>query len=96
MPSNTDAPCIWLEAADARLDEEFTSIDYLRELSDRRVLVVDTREKRLVVANFAKGTVETLSRTGSGLVRLHPLRLFSDSLAIPRCLLDDWPTAGCC
>lgn len=57
---------IRLKSADAQLGEEFTSVDYLRELSDGRILVADTREKRLVVADFAKGTVETLSRTGSG------------------------------
>ena len=57
---------IQLKPADAKLTEEFTSIDYVRELADRRILIVDAREKRLVIADFASGTVGPVSRSGSG------------------------------
>ncbi len=48
------------------LPEEFTSILGVRELRDGRVLVSDRREKRVVVADFAKGAVEQVGRVGDG------------------------------
>jgi hypothetical protein len=57
---------IHLKAADARLPEEFTTIEYVRELADGRVLVADGHDNRLVVADFSKGTVQAVSRNGAG------------------------------
>lgn len=57
---------IRLKPANAQLTEEFTSISFVRELSDGRVLIADKREKRLVIADLRKGAVESLLRTGSG------------------------------
>ena len=59
-------PVVRLKPADARLDEEFTSLSSVRELSDGRVLIADWQENRLVVANLRDGTVKAVGRTGSG------------------------------
>lgn len=44
-----------LQPANARLDEAFTRILSVRELSDGRVLVTDDRDNRLVVADMKAG-----------------------------------------
>jgi hypothetical protein len=60
------APALKLKPADAKLDEEFTQITSVRELSDGRVLVTDGRENRVVVADFKAGTVMQIGRNGQG------------------------------
>ena len=45
---------------------EFTSIRALRELSDGRVLVVDSREYRLLVLDWERGTFRAILRSGDG------------------------------
>jgi hypothetical protein len=55
-----------LPPSDATLPAEFTLITGVRELSDGRLLVTDGSEKRLVVADWAKGTVTQMGRNGSG------------------------------
>lgn len=55
-----------LAPATATLDEEFTRILSVRELSDGRVLVSDQREKRVVVADFQSGAVRMIGRVGKG------------------------------
>jgi len=60
------APSVKLKPADAKLDEEFTQITSVRELSDGRVLVTDGRENRVVVADFKAGTVMQIGRNGQG------------------------------
>lgn len=60
------APQIKLKPADAILGEEFTAIGSVRELSDGRVLLNDSRDKRVVVADFKAGTVTQVGRVGSG------------------------------
>ncbi len=65
-PAAQTSGMLRLKPADATLTEEFTGIEYVRELADRRVLVADTREQRLVIVNFASGTVTPVSRSGSG------------------------------
>lgn len=55
-----------LAAPTATLAEEFTRIGGARELRDGRVLVSDRPEKRIVVADFAKISVEQLGRQGQG------------------------------
>jgi len=57
---------IALPAPDATLPAEFTLVSAVRELSDGRVLIVDWSEKKLVVADLAKGNVAQLGRNGSG------------------------------
>ena len=59
-------PQIKLKAADAKLDEEFTALGSVRELSDGRVLLNDARDKRIVVADFKTGAVAQVGRLGSG------------------------------
>ena len=55
-----------LPPAAVRLDEEFTRIVGLRELSDGRVLVADAGDKRLVVADFERKVVVQIGREGGG------------------------------
>jgi hypothetical protein len=57
---------IALAAPDATLPAEFTLATSVRELSDRRLLVVDRSEKTLFVVDWTKGTVGPLGRNGSG------------------------------
>lgn len=45
---------------------EFTRVSSVRELSDGRVLIVDSRERTLVVADPSLRAVESLGRTGRG------------------------------
>ena len=50
----------------ARLDEEFTRIVGVRELSDGRVLVAERFEPRLVVGDFSRSLVVQIGRQGKG------------------------------
>ena len=59
-------PVVQLKPADAKLDEEFTSLGDVRELKDGRVLVSDLRENKLVVADLRTGKLEVIGRVGSG------------------------------
>jgi hypothetical protein len=45
---------------------DFTQIRGTRELSDGRVIISDRLDKGVVVADFARGTIATIGRTGSG------------------------------
>jgi hypothetical protein len=58
-------PVIKLAAPGASLGQ-FSRISSVRELSDGRVIAVDVAERRLVVADFASGSVREISRHGSG------------------------------
>lgn len=55
-----------LQAADAKLAEEFTVVSSVRELRDGRVLISDERDVRLVVADFRLNQVKSVSRRGEG------------------------------
>lgn len=55
-----------LPAANASLREEFSSIVGVRELRDGRVLVSDSRETRVLVADFATNLVEKIGKAGQG------------------------------
>lgn len=55
-----------LQPPDAKLDEEFTILGSVRELSDGRVILTDPREMRMVVADLRTGKVEPIGRTGDG------------------------------
>lgn len=50
----------------ATVAEEFSQVADVRELLNGRVLVTDSKEHRLVVADLAKRTAGPLGRTGSG------------------------------
>lgn len=55
-----------LQPANASVDEAFTRILSVRELTDGRVLVTDDRDNRLVVADMNAGTVASIGRVGGG------------------------------
>lgn len=55
-----------LPAPNAALPADFTRVTAVRELADGRVLVVDAGERKLLVADFAKGTATPLGREGQG------------------------------
>jgi hypothetical protein len=48
------------------LSEEFTRVSSIRELADGRVLILDIRERRLVVADFRTDRVRRIGRSGAG------------------------------
>lgn len=55
-----------LPAPSAVLGATFTSVDGIRELDDGRVLIVDKRDKRVVVADFRTNLVRGIGRVGDG------------------------------
>ena len=55
-----------LPTPDQVLPIDFTQIRGVRELPDGRVLVSDRLDKGVVVADFVRGTVRAIGRTGSG------------------------------
>ena len=50
----------------AELKAEFSSIASIAELRDGRVLIVDSKDDRLVLGNFADNTASTIGRNGDG------------------------------
>ena len=64
--SGQAVPQLRLKPADATLDEEFTAIRSVRELSDGRLLISDTRDNRVVVADMRTGAVSQVGRVGNG------------------------------
>jgi hypothetical protein len=50
----------------ARVAHEFSSIDGIRELPDGRVLVVDSRDRAVLVADFRTSRVRQVGRSGNG------------------------------
>jgi hypothetical protein len=58
-------PTVQLSSS-ASLEEAFSEIAGVHELATGRVVVVDTRERLLKIADFELGTVVQLSRTGDG------------------------------
>lgn len=57
---------IVLRPASSKLDEEFSRIVGVRELSDGRLLVADGRDQRLVIADFRRNRVAAIGRAGKG------------------------------
>jgi hypothetical protein len=55
-----------LPAPDRVFPVDFTQIRGVRELTDGRVIVSDRLDKGVVVADFAKGTIVRIGRTGPG------------------------------
>jgi hypothetical protein len=69
VPGSTSAqsaPTLKLKPAAAKLDQEFSAIVAVRELSDGRALVADIRENKVVVVDFASGSVTQIGRSGQG------------------------------
>jgi hypothetical protein len=59
-------PTVSLGQPVARLEEEFSALLSIRELNDGRVLIVDAKDTRLVVADFATDQVRQIGRQGRG------------------------------
>jgi hypothetical protein len=59
---------------------EFTSVGSVRELSDGRTLIADSREKRLLVLDWSTGRARDIGRTGDG---PGEYRSLSQLLALP-------------
>ena len=57
---------VQLPAPEKTFPEDFTQIRGVRELSDGRVIVSDRLDKGVVVADFTRGTMLKIGRTGSG------------------------------
>ncbi|HEY4659275.1 MAG TPA: hypothetical protein VIH11_07190 [Gemmatimonadaceae bacterium] len=82
-------PVSALKPANATIKEEFTSVVSVRELADRRVLVVVDRDQRVVVADLRSGTVTQVGRQGNGPEEYRfPLWLLAVARAEPYCV--DW------
>jgi hypothetical protein len=59
-------PSIRLDTPYVSLAAEFTQVTSVRELSDGSVLVADRAERRLVLLDWATGSVTEIGRTGDG------------------------------
>lgn len=55
-----------LKPASGVVPGEFTSIGMIRELANGRVIVLDTGQKKVLLADFRTGTVAPVSRVGEG------------------------------
>jgi hypothetical protein len=62
----TPAQNVRLPAPERVLPVDFTQVRGLRELPDGRVLISDRLDRGVVIADFAKGTVAQVGRTGPG------------------------------
>jgi hypothetical protein len=69
-----------LGAPTARSSEPFSQVESVVELGDGTVLVVESRERRLVLVDFSRGTARDIGRTGSG---PGEFRLVSRAIARP-------------
>ncbi len=69
------------------LNAEFSTVSAVRELSDGRLLVIDERERRLLVVDWRNGTTRVVGREGRGVGEYtEPRVLFSigaDSSLLP-------------
>ena len=80
VASSQNPPVRKLAQPQAEFAEPFTDIGSIRELSDGRVIVVDTRELTVKLLDFRAGTATAIGRSGEGPgeyrwpSRLYPLR----------------------
>lgn len=87
-------PTRTLDAANGRVNDEFTNLTGIRELADGRVLLVDGRENRIVVADLVSGASRPAMQRGSGpgeyssLTGLYPLA--HDSTLVPDAVARRW------
>lgn len=65
-PSDAQLPERTLGVPAARLEEPFSEIAAIRELRDGRVIVLDGKEQRIVVADLASGRVIPVGAKGRG------------------------------
>jgi len=59
-------PTRTLTKPDAEFSEPFSYLSMIRELKDGRLIVIDPRDKALLVLDMARGTSSPLGREGSG------------------------------
>jgi hypothetical protein len=59
-------PVMQLQSPERVFPVDFTQIRGVRELPDGRVLISDRLDKGVVVADFTRGTIAAIGRTGSG------------------------------
>lgn len=64
--ASAQPPVRALTKPDAEFAESFTAITGVRELSDGRVLLTDSRDKRVVLLDFTRRTVTSVGRNGAG------------------------------
>ena len=64
--ASAQAPVRTLSAPSARLAEPFSVVTGVREISDGRVIVVDSREISITLVDFRSGETRPLSRVGQG------------------------------
>ncbi len=92
---------IYLKPPEVLSSTQFTKIISIRELSDGRVLIADSREDRIAVVDSGAGEVKTIGRLGDGpgeyrgIGRFYPLAGDSSLLTDPynyRWFLLDGPT----
>jgi hypothetical protein len=55
-----------LAPATTSLREEFSNLAWVRELKDGRVIITDSRDERIVVADLRAGSVQQIGRKGRG------------------------------
>lgn len=65
LPAEGQAPRL-LSRPDAEFPEPFTTVNGVRELSDGRVVVIDSRDKIVQVVDFKSGQAVKVGREGSG------------------------------
>jgi hypothetical protein len=64
--SGQDVPTRTLSKPDAEFSEPFSYLSMIRELKDGRLIVIDPRDKSLMVVDMTRGTSTRLAREGSG------------------------------
>ena len=64
--SSAQLPGRKLGAPTARLEEPFSDIASIRELRDGRVIVLDSKEQRIVIADLASGRITPVGAKGRG------------------------------
>lgn len=65
-PAAGQSRVVDLARPDATIETTFSQLAAARELKDGRVVLVDVKEKLIQIADFAKNTVQTIGRNGSG------------------------------
>jgi hypothetical protein len=77
-----------LRAPDGTLDEGFSRIVGIRELSDGRVLVLDRSEQRIAIVNFRTREIQDIGRSGTGPGEYTRIEAFH-SLPVDTTLVED-------
>jgi hypothetical protein len=64
--ANAQSHVLTLEPPRDSIDHGFTSVSSVREISDGRLLVIDSRDRTLYVANPSNASIEAVGRNGRG------------------------------